>query len=145
MTGEPDVSSSAPNRGQQLATRMCSCGRQASRSSGYVWCWDCDPSIPAEVKADAHQRGGKRGILTPRQIARLLDGVDLGDYDGRQTLRERFLGVYLAGGVGESRYRALLLTIDSAAKDVDRSAKGKTADPILVEVSKFNNGTEASE
>jgi hypothetical protein len=101
--------------------------------------------VSAEDKALARRLGGRRGAMTLSEITRLFDGADLGDHDGRQTLRDRFVRLYLAGRLGESRYRALLATLDSAAKDVDRSAKGKAADPIVVEVAKFSNAAEASE
>src|SRR5262249_18832087 len=108
MTGESSVATSATDRRQQLATRWCACGRQASKSSGYRFCWDCDPSVSAENKALARQLGGRRGAMTPSEVVRLLEGADLDTREGRQQLRDRFLRLRMAGRIRTGVDRDLL-------------------------------------
>src|SRR5262249_6403614 len=119
------------------------CGRPATRSSGYVWAWHCDPAVSVEEKREALKLGGRRGAMSPSEVARLLEGADLDSREGRQELRDRFLRLRLAGRIGTGVYRDLLAAVDGAARDGKRTPTKPAARELVVEPWKFSNG-EAS-
>jgi hypothetical protein len=150
-TGESGVSPSTPAQGGQPTPgspgALCSngCGRPATKASGYLWAWHCDPTVSTEEKQKALQLGGRRGAMTPTEVGRLLEGADLDTREGRQQLRDRFLRLRLAGRIGAGVYQDVLRALDGAAKDQERTPTGKAQPaPVIVEVARFGqNGAPA--
>jgi len=146
VTGEADVSPPTVDHGIQLppgipgALCSCGCGGRATKASGYRWAYVHDPGVPEAERLAGRQLGGRRGAMSPAEVTRLLDGADLDTREGRHQLRDRALRLLLAGRIGSQKYRDLLAAVDGAAKDQERSPKGQTPAPVLVEVQRYGNG-----
>lgn len=138
MRGKSAAPISAPNLGNQLAPRLCtgSCGRPATKASGYKWCYWCDPAIPNEEKQAARQLGGRRGQMAPAEVARLFDQLDPNSAESRTALRVRLMELLSVGRLTGSMYRDLLAGLDGMGKDQERTPKSMPRS-VLVEVQKF--------
>lgn len=145
MTPKPAASLVTPNQRNQLVRCQGNCGRVATKASGRVWCYWCDPSTSQEEKLAARQLGGRRGLMGPAEAAVLLEGADIATPEGRNALRLRLAQVRASGVLGSAMMRDLLAVVDGAAKDQPKAVMSPRA-PLVVEVQRFApNGTEATE
>jgi len=140
LTAPPSLSTQ-PTRGLPGARCACGCGTMATRASGYVWAYRCDPTIDAAEKRAAFQLGGRRGQMTPAEVAALLEDADdkIKSHDGRHDLRARLMLARGGSRINGPLLRDLLAVVDSAAKD-DGARPVQAPDraaPVVVEVQRF--------
>src|SRR5262245_33333965 len=102
---------------QPIPCQSPGCSRNATKPSGFTWCYWCDPSVPEETKTAARQLCGRRGLMASTEAALLLDGAVLTTPEGRQDVRARLMAARAAGKIGTGLFRDLLAGLDSAVRD----------------------------
>src|SRR5262245_24186413 len=143
MTEERAVSPSGRSLNRQpISCQSAGCSRNATKASGFAWCYWCDPTVPEETKAAARQLGGRRGLMGSAEAVLLLDGAVLTTTEGRQEARARLMAARAAGKLGGGMYRDLLVGLADAAKDQERQPKALAA-PVVVEVQRFTPNGQA--
>ena len=64
MTGEARTRHSPSNLNREpISFQSPTCSRNATKASGFTWCYWCDPTVPEDTKAAARQLGGRRGLI----------------------------------------------------------------------------------
>lgn len=140
--GTDQAGVSVPDRSLYSQPAHCQrdgCSRNATRATGFAWCYWHDPSIPEATKTAARALGGRRGLMGSTEAILLLDGATLTTPEGRQDVRARLIAARAAGKLGGPLYRDLLAGLADAAKDIARNAPAATASPVVVEIARFDS------
>jgi hypothetical protein len=121
------------------------CRRSATRASGYKFCWWDDQTVSLDQKKAALVLGGKRGALSPADVAELLEDSPISTREGRHALRQRLFALRASDGLVSTKLRDLVALLDSASRDdAGKRDQPEAQEPLIVTVQKFSESVDSS-